>query len=208
MVVRPCGMWVGLDMDRLQGVVGDLVGVLAALGGAYFFVGLVADLVQAQVSTVTGDTIGRARAIQQGLEMVLLLCIAASVGPLTGAVVRYFYGSGFSAPDVLDREPALGQERDPQDAGFDLAGEACGPALGCLCRPRQVAATRPRPGSSRCSQRSTAARFPTAGSGAAETGQGSSLMASGARFAPRPRSAPGGSHLHARSAQHSGEQGA
>ncbi|MEW6568214.1 MAG: hypothetical protein AB1449_08640 [Chloroflexota bacterium] len=94
-------------MDRLQGIVGDLVGVLAALGGAYFFVGLVANLVQAQLSTVTGDTIGRARAIQQGLAMVLLLCIAASVGPLTGAAVRYFYGSGFSSPDVLATESGV-----------------------------------------------------------------------------------------------------
>jgi hypothetical protein len=94
-------------MDRLQGIVGDLVGVLAALGGAYFFVGLVANLVQAQVSTVTGDTIGRARAMQQGLGMVMLLCIAASVGPLTGAVVRYFYGSAFSSPDVLTTEGGI-----------------------------------------------------------------------------------------------------
>lgn len=83
------------------------MGVLAALGGAYFFVGLVANLVQAQVSTVTGDTIGRARAIQQGLGIVLLLCIAASVGPLTGAVVRYFYGPGFSSPDILTTEGSV-----------------------------------------------------------------------------------------------------
>lgn len=94
-------------MDRLQEIVGDLVGVLAALGGAYCFVGLVANLVQAQVSTVTGDSIGRARAMQQGLGMVMLLCIAVSVRPLTAAVVGHFYGEGFSAPAVLDSEAGV-----------------------------------------------------------------------------------------------------
>jgi hypothetical protein len=94
-------------MDRLQEIVGDMVGVFAALGGAYCFVGLVANLVQAQVSTVTGDSIGRARAMQQGLGMVLLLCIAVSVRPLTAAIAGYFYGAGFSAPGVLDSEAGI-----------------------------------------------------------------------------------------------------
>ena len=94
-------------MDRLQGMVGDLVGVLAALGGAYFFVGLVANLVQAQVSTVTGDSIGRARATQQGLGMVLLLCIAVSVRPLTAGFVNHFYGAGYSAPGILTSEAGV-----------------------------------------------------------------------------------------------------
>lgn len=94
-------------MDRLQGIVMDLVGVFAALGGAYFFVGFVANLVQAQVSTVTGDSIGRARAMQQGLGMVLLLCIAVSVRPLTAALVDHFYGAGYSAPGVLTGEGGI-----------------------------------------------------------------------------------------------------
>ena len=88
-------------MEKLQGIVGELVGVLAALGGAYFFVGFIANLVQAQVSTVTGDSIGKARALQQGIGMVMLLCIAVSVGPLTSGLVRHFYGAGFSSPSVL-----------------------------------------------------------------------------------------------------------
>ena len=94
-------------MDRLQGMVGDLVGVLAALGGAYFFVGLVANLVQAQVSTVTGDSIGRARATQQGLGMIMLLCIAVSVRPLAAGFVGRFYGAGFSAPGVLTSQAGI-----------------------------------------------------------------------------------------------------
>jgi hypothetical protein len=96
-----------MDMGELQGIVGELVGVLAALGGAYFFVGFVANLVQAQVSTVTGDSIGRARAMQQGLGMVMLLCIAVSVRPLTAGLIHYFYGSGYSAPGVLSSEGGL-----------------------------------------------------------------------------------------------------
>lgn len=94
-------------MEELQGIVGDLVGVLAALGGAYFFIGFVANLVQAQVSSVTGDTYGRARAIQQGLGMVLLLCIAISVRPLTSSLVGYFYGSSYSVPSILTSEGGL-----------------------------------------------------------------------------------------------------
>ena len=94
-------------MKDLQVIVGDLVGVLAALGGAYFFVGFVANLVQAQVSTVTGDSFGRARAMQQGLGMVMLLCIAVSVRPLTAGFIDYFYGSGLSAPGVLTSEGGL-----------------------------------------------------------------------------------------------------
>ncbi len=94
-------------MEKLQGIVGELVGVLAALGGAYFFVGFIANLVQAQVSTVTGDSIGKARALQQGIGMVMLLCVAVSVGPLTSGLVRHFYGSGFSSPSVLTSEGSI-----------------------------------------------------------------------------------------------------
>jgi hypothetical protein len=94
-------------MEALQGIVGELVGVLAALGGAYFLVGFVANLVQAQLSTVTGDSIGRARAMQQGIGMVMLLCVAVSVGPLTNGLVRYFYGAVFSSPGVLTTESGL-----------------------------------------------------------------------------------------------------
>ena len=94
-------------MEDLQGVVGELVGILAALGGAYFFIGFVANLVQAQVSTVTGDSFGRARAIQQGLGMVMLLCLAVSVRPLTAGLVSHFYGAGHSAPGILTSEGGL-----------------------------------------------------------------------------------------------------
>ena len=94
-------------MEKLQGIVGELVGILAALGAAYFFVGFIANLVQAQVSTVTGDSIGKARALQQGIGMVMLLCVAVSVGPLTSGLVRHFYGSGFSSPSVLTSEGSI-----------------------------------------------------------------------------------------------------
>lgn len=83
------------------------MGVLAALGGAYFFVGFVANLVQTQVSTVTGDSIGRARAVQQGLGMVMLLCIAISVRPLTAGLIAHFYGTGYSAPGLLTSESGV-----------------------------------------------------------------------------------------------------
>lgn len=94
-------------MEELQGVVGELVGVLAALGGAYFFVGFVANLVEAQVSTVTGDSYGRARAMQQGLGMVMLLSIAVCVRPLAAGLISHFYGSGYSAAGILTSEGGL-----------------------------------------------------------------------------------------------------
>ena len=94
-------------MEKLQGVVGELVGVLAALGGAYFFVGFVANLVEAQVSTVTGDSYGRARAMQQGLGMVMLLSIAVCVRPLASGLISHFYGSGYSPADILNSDGGL-----------------------------------------------------------------------------------------------------
>lgn len=94
-------------MDGLQEIVGDLVGVLAALGGVYFFVGFAVNLVQAQVSSVTGDPIGRARAMQQGLGMVMLLCIAVSVRPLAAGLIGHFYGAGYSAPGMLTSEDEI-----------------------------------------------------------------------------------------------------
>jgi len=94
-------------MEGLQSMVGELVGVLAALGGAYFFVGFVANLVQAQLSTVTGDSIGRARAMQQGIGMVMLLGLAVSVGPLTRGLIQHFYGASFASPAVLTTESGL-----------------------------------------------------------------------------------------------------
>jgi hypothetical protein len=39
--------------------------------------------------------------------MVMLLCIAVSVGPLTSGLVRHFYGSGFSSPSVLTSEGSI-----------------------------------------------------------------------------------------------------
>lgn len=89
-------------MEQFQETVSDLVTVFVALGGIYFFVGLVLNLAQAQLSSATGDVIGHARALQQGIAMVILLSVAVSWKPITEALAPYFYGAGFSSADVAD----------------------------------------------------------------------------------------------------------
>jgi len=89
-------------MEQFQGTVSELVTVFVALGGIYFFVGLVLNLAQAQLSSATGDVIGHARALQQGIAMVILLSVAVSWKPITEALAPYFYSAGFSSPNVAD----------------------------------------------------------------------------------------------------------
>ena len=89
-------------MEKLQGTVSELVTVFAALGGIYFFVAMVLNLAQAQLSSSTGDVIGHARALQQGIAMVILLSIAVSWKPITDAIVHHFYGPGFASPSIPD----------------------------------------------------------------------------------------------------------
>ncbi len=77
-------------MDDLHQVVAEFVGIITTIGGVYFFVGFVVNLAQAQITAVTGDTLGRARALQQGITTVILLCIAVSVGPVTKSIADHF----------------------------------------------------------------------------------------------------------------------
>jgi hypothetical protein len=88
-------------MEAFQNTVLDLVQVFVALGGIYFSVALVLNLAQAQLASATGDTIGHARALQQGIAMVILLSVAVSVKPLAGAIAPYFYGANFAAENVI-----------------------------------------------------------------------------------------------------------
>ena len=88
-------------MEAFQNTVLDLVQVFVALGGIYFAVALVLNLAQAQLASATGDSIGHARALQQGIAMVILLSIAVSVKPLAEAIAPYFYGANFTAPNVV-----------------------------------------------------------------------------------------------------------
>ncbi len=61
--------------------------VILAATALYFFVGLVINLAQAQVSSVTGDHSGYAHAQQQGLLMILLLVLAVTL-PSLGETIR------------------------------------------------------------------------------------------------------------------------
>jgi hypothetical protein len=88
-------------MEAFQNSVLDLVQVFVALGGIYFSVALVLNLAQAQLASATGDSIGHARALQQGIAMVILLSIAVSVKPLAGAIAPYFYGANFEARNAV-----------------------------------------------------------------------------------------------------------
>jgi len=70
-------------MNELMVSVKDGVGIITAAIGGLFFIGFVYNLAQAQMSNLTGDTMGRARAVQQGITLVIFLCIAVLVNPVT-----------------------------------------------------------------------------------------------------------------------------
>ena len=84
-------------MEEFSNFVSELVQVFVALGGIYFSVALVLNLAQAQLASATGDRIGHARALQQGIAMVILLSVAVSWKPLVSAVAPHFYSSGYVA---------------------------------------------------------------------------------------------------------------
>lgn len=77
-------------MQALSVTVGELVSLLSGLIALYFFVSLVVNLAQAQVSTATGDVIGHARALQQGVASVILLAVAGSANVLVPGLQAYF----------------------------------------------------------------------------------------------------------------------
>ena len=85
-------------MESLQASVSELTRLATALAGLYFLVGFVLTLVQAQVAGATGSGLDRSRALQQGLAMIFLLAVAVAVQPLSGSLIRHFYGSGFQVP--------------------------------------------------------------------------------------------------------------
>jgi len=94
-------------MGELRGIVSDFVSIIATLGGMYFFAGFVINLIQSQVSSVTGDIQGRARAMQQGVAMVILLCIAVSVHPISRSFTDYITLIGDSSTPV-DKASLIG----------------------------------------------------------------------------------------------------
>jgi hypothetical protein len=76
-------------MQSLSVTVGELVSLVSGLIALYFFVSLVVNLAQAQVSTATGDVVGHARALQQGVASVILLAVAGSSHVLIPALQAY-----------------------------------------------------------------------------------------------------------------------
>ena len=70
-------------------MVDELVAIITGIIALYFFVSLVVNLALAQLANTTGDTIGYARALQQGISMVILLAVAASVNVLIPALQTY-----------------------------------------------------------------------------------------------------------------------
>jgi hypothetical protein len=85
-------------MEDLNTIIEELVAILTGLIALYFFVSLVVNLAQAQLATATGDVIGHARALQQGIAMVILLAVAASSNVLVPALQVYL--SPDSAPQT------------------------------------------------------------------------------------------------------------
>lgn len=76
-------------MEVLNSTVDDWVALITGIIAIYFFVSLVVNLAQAQLSTATGDVIGHAHALQQAIAMVLLLAVAASSKALIPALQNY-----------------------------------------------------------------------------------------------------------------------
>jgi hypothetical protein len=88
-------------MEALNASVAELVAIIAGLIAIYFFVALVVNLAQAQLSYATGDSIGHAHALQQSIAMVVLFAVAASSKFLVPAL------QGMISPD---KAPQSGQE--------------------------------------------------------------------------------------------------
>jgi hypothetical protein len=68
--------------------------------GILFFVGLVVNFAQAQLAGGTGDPIGYARAVQQGIAMVVILAIAANaeaIGSIITGLASPATGGGTAA---------------------------------------------------------------------------------------------------------------
>jgi len=76
-------------MEALNAAVDEWVAIIAGMIAIYFFVSLVVNLAQAQLSTATGDVIGHAHALQQAVAMVILLAVAASASSLVPALQAY-----------------------------------------------------------------------------------------------------------------------
>lgn len=110
-------------MAALQEAVSDLTRLATTLAGLYFLVGFVLTLVGSQVAGATGSGADRARALQQGLSMVLLLAAAVSVGPLTRALLSHFFHPGLEAPSPLGEAPLV-------DLWAELAGLVIRVAVG------------------------------------------------------------------------------
>jgi hypothetical protein len=73
-------------MEALNTAVDEWVAIIAGIIAIYFFVSLVVNLAQAQLSTATGDVIGHAHALQQAIAMIILLAVAASSSTLVPAL--------------------------------------------------------------------------------------------------------------------------
>ena len=76
-------------MEALNTAVDEWVAIITCVIAIYFFVSLVVNLAQAQLSTATGDVIGHAHALQQAIAMVILLAVAASSKALIPALQVY-----------------------------------------------------------------------------------------------------------------------
>ena len=85
-------------MEALNAAVDEWVAIIAGVIAIYFFVSMVVNLAQAQLSTATGDVIGHAHALQQAIAMVILLAVAASSNALIPALQAYI--SPESAPET------------------------------------------------------------------------------------------------------------
>lgn len=74
--------------------------VLLVAIALYFFVGLVVTLAQAQLATAAGDSSGYARALQQGILLIVLLATAAALPALSQTLGAWLVCSDGSAASV------------------------------------------------------------------------------------------------------------
>ena len=71
-------------MPELYTAVANMVRIFSFAIALYFFVGLVVNMAQAHLAGATGDTIGYARALQQGIAMVIMLAVAVNANAIAG----------------------------------------------------------------------------------------------------------------------------
>jgi hypothetical protein len=109
-------------MDQLSTFVGQAVTFFTGVAVLYFYVGLVMNLCQAQISSSLGSRYGYVAAVQQAMSMVILLAIAVGAQPISKYLVGVIGGvKQFDAASAL----GMGKEMVKMVITIILSGSMC-----------------------------------------------------------------------------------